>query len=135
MPLVVDSSVAISWVIADEDSTLARQALAMVYAEDMIAPRIFWYEFRNTLIVNERRGRIREDETAQAIAVIEALDPVLFNDHDDRKIVRLARRHGLSVYDAAYLELAARKNEALVTLDRKLETAALQEGVTVLQVS
>lgn len=134
MPLVVDSSVAISWVLADEDSALARKALAVAYAEEMLAPRIFWYEFRNTLVVNERRGRMRERETEQAIAAIEALDPVLFDDHDDVHIIRLARRYALSIYDAAYLELAARKNEPLATLDRRLEAAALQEGVAVLQV-
>lgn len=106
----------------------------MAYAEEMLAPRIFWYEFRNTLVVNERRGRMRERETEQAIAVMEALDPVLFDDHDDVHIIRLARRYALSIYDAAYLELAARKNEPLATLDRRLEAAALQEGVAVLQV-
>lgn len=106
----------------------------MAYAEEMFAPRIFWYEFRNTLVVNERRGRIRERETEQAIAVMEALDPTLFDDHDGFQIIRLARRYALSIYDAAYLELAARKNVPLATLDRKLEAAALQEEVVVLQV-
>lgn len=128
MPLVVDSSVAVSWVIADESGDLARHALAIAYTEGMIVPRIFWYEFRNTLIVNERRGRLLAEETAQALAVIEALQPLLFDDHDDDTIIRLSRTLGLSVYDAAYLELALRTKQALATLDGKLEAAAAAAG-------
>ena len=133
MPLVVDSSVAISWVIADEDSDLARHALALAYTEGMIVPRIFWYEFRNTLIINERRGRLLGEETAQALAVIEALQPLLFDDHDDAAIMRLSRTLSLSIYDAAYLELALRTKQAIATLDGKLEAAALRQGAAVLR--
>jgi predicted nucleic acid-binding protein len=46
--------------------------------------------------------------------------------------MRLAARHGLTVYDAAYLELALRRGLALATLDRELRAAAQTEGVVLL---
>jgi predicted nucleic acid-binding protein len=46
--------------------------------------------------------------------------------------VALARRHRLTVYDAAYLELALREGLALATLDTALAEAARAEGVSVL---
>ena len=42
----------------------------------------------------------------------------------------LARNHRLSVYDAAYLELALREGIPLATLDAGLRRAAAAEGVT-----
>lgn len=133
MTLVVDSSIAISWVLADEDSQVARRALAIVSQQGMIVPRIFWYEFRNTLIVNERRGRLRIDETDQALAVIAAIDPQIVDTHEETQLLRLSRMHSLSIYDAAYVELALRNETGLATLDRKMSIAANEEGVSVLQ--
>jgi predicted nucleic acid-binding protein len=44
-------------------------------------------------------------------------------------LMALARKHRLTVYDAAYLELAKREALPLATLDRALERAAAAEGV------
>ena len=52
-------------------------------------------------------------------------------DQDDRQTAALARRHGLSGYDAVYLETAKRRGAELATLDRKLAAAAANKGVTV----
>jgi predicted nucleic acid-binding protein len=46
--------------------------------------------------------------------------------------VALCRRHRLSVYDAAYLELALRRNLPLATLDKRLAAAATLDGVPVI---
>jgi predicted nucleic acid-binding protein len=48
--------------------------------------------------------------------------------------LHLAERHGLTVYDAAYLEIASRREIALATLDRQLRAAAMSEGVQLLGV-
>jgi prevent-host-death family protein len=46
--------------------------------------------------------------------------------------LRLARKHSLTFYDAAYLELAVRRNAPLATLDTRLATAARSESVSVI---
>ena len=48
---------------------------------------------------------------------------------DDASLMALARKQKLTVYDAAYLELAKRERLPLATLDRALEKAAIAEGV------
>ena len=129
MALVVDSSIAVSWILADENSPIARKALAVVAQQGMIVPGIFWYEFRNTLIVNERRGRLQLSESEQALAVIAAIDPQIADSHSETELLRLARTHHMSVYDAAYVELAFRQNLELATLDEKMSIAAAKEGI------
>lgn len=52
------------------------------------------------------------------------------SNHADETISRLARKHGLSGYDAAYLETAIRPRTALATLDKKLADAAASERVS-----
>ena len=50
-------------------------------------------------------------------------------DHADEAVSSLSRKHGLSGYDAAYLETAVRHKAQLSTLDKKLACAAANEGV------
>jgi predicted nucleic acid-binding protein len=53
-------------------------------------------------------------------------------DHAWTTTVRLADRFGLTTYDAAYLELANRRNLPLATLDRQLRDAAAALDIPVL---
>jgi predicted nucleic acid-binding protein len=47
----------------------------------------------------------------------------------ENQVLGLARQHRLTVYDAAYLELAMREALPLATLDTALADAARAEGV------
>ena len=61
MPFVLDASVAACWAFDDEDHPVAAVALERIRADEAIAPSLWWFEVRNTLIVNERRGRLSEE--------------------------------------------------------------------------
>jgi predicted nucleic acid-binding protein len=129
--LVVDSSVAVCWSMPDESSRVADAALEIA-RRGFVVPALFFYEVRNTLIVNERRGRINSNWTEQALAKVSALAIVVDFEPDDSALMSLARQHTLSVYDASYLELAVRLGATVATLDRKLASAAASEGVAVI---
>ena len=88
-------------------------------------PAIFWYELRNIFIVCERRSRLLPEASSIALAYVQALDISIDFQHDDALILSLARTHVLTIYDAAYLELALRKRLPLLMLDTKLNTAFL----------
>ena len=93
------------------------------------APRILYYEIRHALLVSERRNRITEAMSAAFLRDL-ALLPIRFQPAgDDASLMTLARQRKLTVYDAAYLELAKREGLPLATLDRALEQAAAAEGV------
>ncbi|MHB8303989.1 MAG: type II toxin-antitoxin system VapC family toxin [Acidobacteriaceae bacterium] len=133
MAFVLDSSIACSWAFRDENHRNADLALDRIRNEEAIfVPSLFWYEVRNVLAVHERSGRIRASDTAAFLRDIVqfrfTVDPV----PDDAEVLRLARRHTLSIYDAVYLELAMRKQTALATLDRALIVACKKDDVPLL---
>ena len=89
-----------------------------------VVPGIWWYELRNALIVNERRGRLDSTDTRSTLADLRDLRITIDRDHDDAALLELSRQHDLSIYDAAYLEVAVRRVLALASLDRRLCEAA-----------
>ena len=126
---VLDSSVTMAWVLRDEQSAQADAALEKVAEIGGIAPALWWVEVRNVLVIAERRGRLTQEDTAAAVQAIDALCIHLDHAPDNASLLQLARTHGLSAYDALYLELAIRQQRPLATLDRKLSAAAQAEGI------
>jgi predicted nucleic acid-binding protein len=97
----------------------------------VLVPSLFWFEFRNLLLVSERRGRISPEQTATILAELARLPLEIDDRPQEHRVLGLARRHRLSVYDATYLELAERRGARLATLDRRLAIAAADEGIAV----
>ena len=130
MPFVLDASVAACWFFPDEIHPVASQSWLRIHQDDAIVPAHWWFEVRNTMLIGERRGRSTEQRTAFALdrlarmAVRHAPTPL------DADVFALARKHRLTFYDAAYLELAQHERLALATLDRELAAAARAEDVS-----
>jgi predicted nucleic acid-binding protein len=129
---VLDSSVTMAWVLRDEQSAQADAALEQVAEIGGIAPALWWVEVRNVLVIAECRGRLTQEETAAAVQAIDALGIHLDHAPDNTSVLQLARTHGLTAYDAMYLELALRQQRPLATLDRKLSVAAQAEGIALM---
>ena len=129
MPLVLDASIAACWAFDDEDYPVAAQALERIRTDEARVPSLWWFEIRKTLIVNERRGRITEADTTAFLRGLSRLGTVVDRTPDEAVVLALTRRHRLTVYDAACLELAQRYEIPLATLDTDLASAARAEGV------
>jgi predicted nucleic acid-binding protein len=127
MPFVVDASVVGSWVLPDENHPEALAALERLKDEEAFAPSLLWFELRNLLLSNERRQRITPAQTAAALNLVEELPLRLDGQGDSDTTLQLARAHRLTIYDAAYLELAVRRHLPLVTFDTALAEAARSE--------
>lgn len=127
--LVLDASALASWLMPDEPGV----DLATLSARHDVfaAPGLLWAEIRNILAVAERRGRIDRGSLDLAIAAIDDLGIVLDRAPASAAVIDLSRRHGLTLYDALYLELALREDAELATLDAALARAARAEGVHV----
>ena len=133
MPLVIDNSVFLAWCMGDEDDPAATGAMQHVVNHGGVAPRIWWYELRNALLVNERRRRVSSRQVHDTLADSLALGIELDDEHDESLMLDLARRYELTVYDAAYLEVALRRSATLATLDRQLRATAGSVGVSLFQ--
>lgn len=132
MSIVVDNSVVLCWCLADESDPVADRAMQRVVNDGAVVPGIWWYELRNALVVNERRGRIDTADTIAILADLREMSIAIDRDHDDGVLLALARRHGLSAYDAAYVEVALRRGIPIASLDRQLRQAASVCHVTLI---
>ncbi len=131
---VADASVAVGWV---HPAQATRQTAAMLDAiadgATLEVPALWPLEVANALVVLVRRRKLSEDERQAGINWLRGLR--LRIDHDMASLAlsrlsELAAAYQLSVYDAAYLELAQRRTLVLGCKDGALRKAAKQVGVS-----
>ena len=132
---MVDASVAVAWALQDEDHPDAAAALERFQTDQAIRADLWWYELRNALVVNERRGRIAPADTEAFLRDLASVEIVFDSATDQTPVIALARRHRLTFYDAANLELAVRLRAPFATLDTALAAAASAEKVVRLSAS
>jgi predicted nucleic acid-binding protein len=132
MPFVIDASIAACWAFDDENHPAAALALERIRTDEALVPGIWWFEVRNTLIVNERRGRLSEADTAVFLRGLLRLGVTIDRAPGESAVLALARTHRLSVHAASYLELAQRERLPLATLDLDLRKAARAAGTALL---
>lgn len=128
-PLVLDCSIVLAWAFSDELSGEADRAMTLAAERGLVVPAIWWYEIRNVLVMGERRGRIEPESSRAVLAALTELNPVRDFEHHDATIMDVARSYGLSVYDAAYVEVARRLALPLATLDKSLRRAAAMAAI------
>jgi len=133
--LILDSSATLAWVYGDESTNAIREVFARVSDRGAWVPALWRLEVANILEMGVRRGR-HDAAFRDATLADLALLPISLDSETDRHAwgatIRLAARHHLTVYDAAYLELAQRRGLPLATLDKELRRAAAAERVVLL---
>ena len=131
---VVDSSVDLAWLYDDEDVPRADDVVERLIEDSAFVPQLWHLEIRNSLLVAERRGRLSWGGIADRLDALNILPIQTDEEPDYQAALELARRHGLSFYDALYLELARRRRAEMATLDRDLGRAAASEGVALVAI-
>ena len=125
---IADSSVGVAWAVHSQASDATDQLLDDVAGgTPLVVPSLWPFEVANSLLVLLRRKRILPEERDRALDALAGL-PLVVDDEGGRlpfgRTSELAAEHGLSVYDAAYLELALRRRLPLATRDDALRKAA-----------
>lgn len=133
MAFVLDASITASWAFPDEIDPIATLALTLLRSGSAQVPSLWWFEIRNTLVMGERRNRITAADTAAFLHDLTHLDIASDRAPDGSRTLHLARLHRLTVYDAAYLELAERLTLPLATMDTALRRSAGEAGVALLE--
>jgi predicted nucleic acid-binding protein len=135
MSLVLDSSVTLAWVYSEEASQAVSRVLDLVNSNGAWVPSLWRLEVANILEMGVRRGRHDAAFRDATLADLSLL-PVSTDSETEKQAwgatLRLAERHRLTLYDAAYLELAQRRSVALASLDGDLRVAAQAEDVALL---
>ena len=126
---------ALAWCFEDGQTPAVMELLDRVAQTGAVTTLLWPLEALNGLLAAERRRRLDSDRRATLIAFLREL-PISLDGHTAEQawstIAALAERRRLTLYDAAYLELAQRRHLPLATLDRGLAAAAGAEGVAVL---
>ena len=128
---VLDASVAVAWLLDDEEEARADAALGQLETEVGLVPQFWHLEVRNALLGAERRRRIRVHEVDERLRTLAELPVRTDTEPRIGTAFALARTHRLSMYDAMYLELAQRSDAPLATLDKALARAAGAAGLAV----
>ena len=132
---IVDASVGLAWVYPSQASAETEKLLEDVEAgAAVIVPSLWFWEVANGLLAGQRRKLITAAERKTALEKLSGLNLTVDEETSQaafRKTSELAERHGLSVYDAAYLEAALRRKLPLGSRDRPLRAAAKKCGVKV----
>jgi predicted nucleic acid-binding protein len=135
MSLVLDSSATLAWMYSDETTAALRHVFHRVTGTGAWVPGLWRLEVANILEMGVRKGRT-DSAFRDAMLTDLALLPIRVDPDTDRQAwgatTRLASHHRLTVYDAAYLELALRRGLPLATLDEELRSAARSEGILLL---
>jgi predicted nucleic acid-binding protein len=129
---VLDGSVTVAWFFEDEADAYAEAVEDSLTEATAVVPSLWRLEVANALLMGERRKRTTEAKVTQFLVLVGAL-PISVDDETVARAwsetLNLARAQNLSVYDAAYLEVAERRGLPLATLDAPLKAAARAIGV------
>lgn len=132
---VLDASQTLAWALPDEASAAGDALLEVVCEHGALVPALWPSEVANGLLMAQKRGRL---SAAQKSAFVEELLklPITVESTQLRSALevqyRVAEQYGVTVYDAAYLDLALRKGLPLASNDKLLRAAARKAGVAVL---
>ncbi len=132
---IIDCSITMAWCFADEATSEASEIQDRLATEAAVVPSLWFLEVANVLVMAEKRQRISADDSSEFLSLLSGLDIEEDTESSVRafnELLPLCRDHGLTSYDAAYLDLALRKQVPLASLDDQLRQAAKALGLTVL---
>ena len=132
MPFVLDSSVALAWVLPDEANSTLDHLCDRLTDDSALVPPVWPLEIGNVLLVAVKRGRLTTKDVSLLVTELRAL-PLEIDAASTERVFKetlaLAQKYHLTTYDASYLELAQRREIPLATLDSKLRQACLSAKI------
>ena len=136
MDFVIDASIVAAYMLEDERSIIADSVVESLVKYTAMAPSFWSLEISNILLSAEKRRRITSAERSKLlhrVQDLEIIEEVYSQERIFSRVLPIAEAHGLSAYDAFYLEQAFRLSLPLATLDKKLQVAAKSQGVLIFE--
>lgn len=130
MAVVIDTSVAVAWFVPSQAADYADRIARRVRHEALVVPSLWEVEFGNVMATLLRRKLLARHQVVSVLSKAERLDLAVDRDVPTARVLfTLAEQHGISAYDAVYLELAVRRGLPLATRDTSLARAARTAGI------
>lgn len=133
---LIDASVGLAWVHQDQATAETDRLLEEVEAgTSVVVPSLWFLEIANGLLVLQRRKKLTGAERKSALEALARLNLTVDEEAGRaafQQTSELAEKHGLTIYDATYLEVALRRKLALASRDTNLREAAKRCGLKVL---
>ena len=132
---VIDCSITMAWCFSDEATPKAQKLLDRLEEESVLVPGLWFLEVANVLAMAEKRKRITAAKSTEFLSLVETFDIETDRESENRAfahLLPLCRTHGLTSYDAVYLDLAARRKLPLASLDDDLRRCARALRITLL---
>ncbi len=134
MPFVLDNSVVCGWLLEDQATPYTDAVADRLLEDRAIAPPLLRLEYANVLRSACRRGRLIAQQAQEAIQQLSRIPLEIDRETPDAsQLLALSLRYDLTSYDAAYLELALRRQLPIATQDTALADAARTAGVGVFE--
>jgi predicted nucleic acid-binding protein len=132
MMLVADASSSLDWFLENPRSAVTERTFRAARKSLLVVPQLWLLETRNALLKLARQGVITESEAdeirVELRLIAKRIDPANDEETADR-ISELAKAHMMTVYDAAYVELAWRLNLPIASADAAIRAAARALGI------
>ncbi|MFT3878819.1 MAG: type II toxin-antitoxin system VapC family toxin [Gemmatales bacterium] len=132
---IIDCSMTMAWFFPDEATTATQEIQDRLVNEAVLVPSLWFLEVTNVLAMAEKRKRTTPKDATQFLQLLQKFDIQAEEswqqcafDH----ILPLCRKHGLTTYDASYLDLALCSQLPLASLDIDLKKAAKTLGIPLL---
>jgi predicted nucleic acid-binding protein len=136
MVYILDCSFCAALFLPDEESEKIKNVFDSICDDDEVfIPHLWWYELSNVLSVAIKRNRLSFSNVIHINSLLSSFKFITdstFGNNYSEKLLELTQHYHVSAYDAAYLELAVRKQGALGTLDKDLRKACVETGIVVL---
>jgi predicted nucleic acid-binding protein len=135
MSCVLDASATAAWIHIDEVTPVLDRVFSEIAVSSAWVPELWRLEVANLLVTNVKKGRYDAASRDRCLSILGQL-PIQIDPRTGANAwtstLTFAEKHRLTIYDAAYLELAVRLSLPLITLDKALRSAAAHEGVPLL---
>ena len=132
---VLDASLTLAWCFEDERTPASKEVLHRMSNESAVVPSLWHFEVANGLVIGERRGRITRQGASEFLALLSGFD-IEVDEHGASRafsyVFSAAHTNVLSVYDAAYYDVAVRRQLPLASCDGALRSAVVAAGLPVL---
>jgi predicted nucleic acid-binding protein len=133
--IVVDASIAAAWLLAEKNFSPTNDLLDLLSRESLLVPPHWPTEVGNAIRRAVRMRRVLTEDVELLVATLKSLDISVTTPPAISEVgglVHFALDNNLSVYDAAYVRLAAARQMPLATLDTTMKAAARKIGVATL---